>query len=216
MYLKALQHPTTRASCPKKLRRTALSRASAQRETTTRAIRGTLARKSRGHHALRPATTIRGAPSVMLRQPWRSFREHRGLLSAALLLTTSSCMCGIMSVVISCVEMSAAPAAPSCPGPGASAASARVAGVEGTPPRGAAAAPQLLQGHRCSRAAVQPPLMRLGQLRGVGARVRDGHEQPAQRHTEASTVRGLRDRRTQSGERCLSCRGQASPKLAES
>ena len=54
------------------------------------------------------------------------------------------------------------------------------------------------KGHRCSRAAVQPALMRLGQLRGVGARVHDGHEKPVQRHTDASTVRSLRDRRTQS------------------
>ena len=134
----------------------------------------------------------------MLRQPWLSFRQHCGLLSAVLLLTLASCKCGVMSIVVSCVEMSAAPAAPSCPGAGASVASAGVADVDGTPPCGAAAAPQLLQGHRCCRAAVQPALMRLGQLRGVGARVRDDHEQHVQRHTDASTVRGLRDRRTQS------------------
>ena len=60
----------------------------------------------------------------MLRRSWRSFCEYRGLLSTALLLTTASCMRGIMSGVMSCIEMSVAAAAPSCSEPGASVASA--------------------------------------------------------------------------------------------
>ena len=63
------------------------------------------------------------------------------------------------------------------------------------------------------QAAMQPAVARLGQLRGVEVHVRGDHEQPVQRHTAASTVRGLRDRRTQSGERCLlSCCVEGKPR----